>query len=719
MAWEECVTSVQAWDPNAKDMENIDWSTIPQEALEENTFDTGDPFVIICPGRHCIEGVNQTPAAHRLCQCKDINGNPIPGCTPSDLLYPFKGSICFNVETEQYSQLQPRQCFNQGNNWYYLSCYCCCSCFAYDTKIGIPGGGFKVIQNFSVGDKVLTANVEFESSGIKLEWLSAKVSFSQGTGPDTHQPAMVYIHHGNARSIIVTPDHVFLLSSGKLKRANRLVPGIDQLVSADGEPVPIHEVSIGEHEGGVHHIATNKEFTGDISGHLLLSEGIVSGDFNLQIRADALKERYFVANHDELPKIGTPEYQEVNPGLASDYYATVKSQTAPAASQIEEGQSPPMRKFYVHGKRVGAIPETAAKFLSPLQVIDVNDNAERYSFDEMARITPVINYTLKLIGGFYPNIVFYHDTGRLEPNAYAFTQYGQQIVVLSGGLTRIKGIGQEGLSIILGHLIARLQKSPPLGYHGYTSVAMADYYASPALMSVYFGNAYQPIYRQGVTQIEQNIFKHISSDHDQYQGDPYSPSTETRLNALDAGYAMDFPPPGIGGPTRGGLQLTGATASPPQLQPSSFITYDIDAQMAQEVYQQLQEHQILDFQGILNSSFNVNSDLSFLFACQPENQRKLLIEEVRYVLLHAGASIQVSFNIAVNPQTAMDEDDYELEPAAKVFTAQVSLDDPSVVVLTAQIERNVEYTLTVAQYVKAANGSTLDLETNTTKFSLV
>jgi len=114
----------------------------------------------------------------------------------------------------------------------------------------------------------------------------------------------------------------------------------------------------------------------------------------------------------------------------------------------------------------------------------------------------------------------------------------------------------------------------------------------------------------------------------------------------------------------------------------------------------------------------LDSDLSFLFPDKADNLRQLLREEIRYILLHEGDSIEVTFNIAVDPKTAVDGDDYALEPAAKVFTAQISPDGPSVVVLTAKLGRDVEYTLTVANYVRAANGSTLDPATNTAKFKL-
>lgn len=240
------------------------------------------------------------------------------------------------------------------------------------------------------------------------------------------------------------------------------------------------------------------------------------------------------------------------------------------------------------------------------------------------------------------------------------------------------------------------------------------------MQNVYFvGSPYSTTYKNGLKQITETIFNNINKqDHDQYEEDPYQPTIDTRLDALDAGYAMDFPPPGIGGPTRGGLQLTGATASPAQLTPKSFINDDITADVAQQVYQQLQKHKILDAHGVLNAKFKLGSDLSFLFADQSVNLRRLLTEEVRYILLHVGDSIQVSFNIDINSKTTMDGDDYELQPTAKVMTAQISADNLSIILLTAKLKRNVEYTLTVPHYLRAADGSTLDPESSTVTFKL-
>ncbi|ABO49535.1 Hedgehog/intein hint domain protein [Desulforamulus reducens MI-1] len=714
MGWENCVANIRTTlDRNAKEVNEVNWSAIDQDALDNDTFRNGSPFSLICPSRHCTDFADISPQAHRICRCEDMNGNPIPNCEPKDYLYPYPSQVCLNIDNpSDYSGKRSRACTRQGDSYYQLTCHCCCSCFAYGTKIGTPNG-HKKIEKFAVGDLVLAAGIETSAGGIKLNWSPLKVSFSSGTGPDSHQPAMVYIRHGDTGSIIVTPDHLFLMPNGKLKRADRLVPGKDQLVSYEGRPVPVHEVSIGEYEGGVHHIATQKNFTGDLDGHLLLSEGVVSGDFNLQIHATELKEKYFIVDHDSYPQIGTKEYIEQNNELVQGSYLNFQ-----VAGLNESNTAPQPLKYFVHGQKVSYIPETAAKYLSSLQEIDVNDNAEKRSFSEMNMGNAAVNYVLKLFRGFYSNIIFHHDIARLEPNAYAFNQYGKDIVVLSGGLSRIKNLQMEGLAVILSHMVTRLQKSDPLDYNGYTSVAMADYYSPSVLQTVLFDKLYADVLKEGVKQIEDNIFSNIDKKHAAFEEDPYTPTWETRLDSLDAGYAMDFPPEEIGGPVFQGLKLQGAEAFSAVLTQDSFIAGDIDSAVSRQVFEMLKKNKVLDEQGVLSSKFSIDTDLDFLFKEKPKNLKRYLTEGVRYMLMHEHAKIRLTFNLPMSAARVSAVSNYELEPETSIFHAEVDEKDASVLWLAAPLQRDKEYTLTVSNYFTSQDGSTLDPKYNSIKVKL-
>lgn len=118
------------------------------------------------------------------------------------------------------------------------------------------------------------------------------------------QEGMLYVVFGDKREIIVTPDHVFLLATGKFIQAGKLKPG-DQLVDESGSPVPVLTASQGRYEGGVRHISCNIDFDGRPDRHLVLSEGIVSGDYTLQLYYDALSEEWKEEGHEERLLVGS------------------------------------------------------------------------------------------------------------------------------------------------------------------------------------------------------------------------------------------------------------------------------------------------------------------------------------------------------------------------------------------------------------------------------
>jgi len=722
MAWEDCVANIQrSFKPApAQDAGSVSWSTVPQDVLDNDTFKDGKPFILICPDRHCVDNVNQSPADHQLCHCLDINNQPIPGCTPAGALYPEKAQVCINITNpSEFNGKTSRACTRQGDSWYQLTCYCCCSCFANGTRIAIPDGT-RVIEEFVIGDKVLTASLGAASAGdVKLSWSPAKVAFSSGTGPDGFQSAMVYIHHGQVGSIIATPDQLFLMSTGKLKRADRLVPGKDFFVSQMGTPVAINEVSVGEYKGGVHHIATDKEFTGSVDDHLLLSEGIVSGDFNLQIRSEQLIASGLLLPHDELPKIGSDAYVAAHgANLVTGQYKSKFTSNAVAALGLAAPTNQNVRKFFVFGHQVASVPATAAAFLSPLQEADVQAKVDQADFAEAGVGAALVQYVLRLFRGFYPDVNFVQDTGQLRTNAFAFTEYGQQFVVLPGGLTRIRGLGLGGFALILAHMVTRLHKSPPYDANGYTSIGMADYYSSGVLRTIFFGTGYSSTFSEGLKEVTDAVFSCIPPAHQAYETDPFKPSVDTRLDAFGAGDAMAFPPDGIGGPELGGLKVTGATAQAPTVSATLFVSQDIDAKTAAQLYADLSSNGIIDAKSTLAPGFSLETDLSFLFERESDAAKKqYLTETVRGLLLHLPATVQVNFNVPVEVSSASDAADYAIQPLIAVGSVHLAPDGRSAL-LAAAIKAGVDYTVTVRSIVRAVGGSTLDSDNATAKFRL-
>ena len=229
MSWDNCVASIrQTFDKNAKEVLQVNWASIPQEDLDGNTFRTGNPYYLICPGRHCLDNVNITPVAHRICKCEDINGHVIPDCTPKDYLYPYPASICVNVKKPSDASgwaKSGRNCTRLGPDYYEFTCVCCCSCFANGTLIAAPAG-CRRIEDFAVGDNVLAGSVAGSAGALRLSWEPLRVGFSFGTSEGGGGSEMVYLHYGSEGTIVVTTDHLFLLATGRVIRADRLVPGM-------------------------------------------------------------------------------------------------------------------------------------------------------------------------------------------------------------------------------------------------------------------------------------------------------------------------------------------------------------------------------------------------------------------------------------------------------------------------------------------------------------
>lgn len=149
-------------------------------------------------------------------------------------------------------------------------------CLAGGTNVAVPGGGWRAVELFQVGDKVLALNAA-------EEWEERVVQFSNGTGSGSVIPMAIYILFEDQRELIVTPDHVLMLQTRVLKQAQALSPG-EYLLGADLKPVRIVKVERGEWQGRIHNIATSGGPQDGPAGHLLNTAGVISGDFMVQIQ---------------------------------------------------------------------------------------------------------------------------------------------------------------------------------------------------------------------------------------------------------------------------------------------------------------------------------------------------------------------------------------------------------------------------------------------------
>jgi hypothetical protein len=131
---------------------------------------------------------------------------------------------------------------------------------------------------------------------LELAWEAIKVHFSSGSEVGARS-TMVFLELEGAegsQKLICTVDQVFLLSNGKYTIVTKLRPGQHFLVDKEGNGLVIHSIHRGAYYGGVHGIVTMAPRNNSSDGHLLLVEGVVVGDFWMQMNfsqlPDSMKE---------------------------------------------------------------------------------------------------------------------------------------------------------------------------------------------------------------------------------------------------------------------------------------------------------------------------------------------------------------------------------------------------------------------------------------------
>lgn len=158
----------------------------------------------------------------------------------------------------------------------------------YETLIAVPTGS-KQISQIKQGEEVLSASTQLIHGKVEFAWQASKVGYSSGTGGDSHQAMMFYIELSGGRQLICNAVQPVLLANGKYTIAGKLGYG-KSLLDGNGNGVPIEYVAAGAYHGGVHGIATIAPWKNNPDGHLLLAEGVVVGDFQMQLFFDQLPD---------------------------------------------------------------------------------------------------------------------------------------------------------------------------------------------------------------------------------------------------------------------------------------------------------------------------------------------------------------------------------------------------------------------------------------------
>ena len=394
--------------------------------------------------------------------------------------------------------------------WDTRDCYCCCACYAYGTPIATPDGE-KAIQEFQPGDLVSVATLESTGETLRLSWSAKPVQFSSGTPPlpkGSTFPTMIFVNYGEEqKSIIATSDQLFLLANGKVKQAGTLTIN-DRLVAADGTPVRINAVKLGEYSGGIHHIALSSRFTEDLDGHLLNSNGVVTADFSVQIQTERLGDLL-----ERGPAIGEPAYHEAHQlnavGVHSYHHPDFNGEVAvPNTLKLYTGES-----VY--------LPPTARSFITEVQGIDINNNPDvkKRPFSNHVGVNE-LKTVFKHCRAYYPDINFTLVWEDPLPNVYAFEYLGQKQIVVSGQLLRTDGIYWQAMALVVAQAIACFHEPGGEPRTEQLPRILADYYGVGLIMRIVWEFYYRKTVEAGTEQINK-FFSYISEEN--RGGDPNNP----------------------------------------------------------------------------------------------------------------------------------------------------------------------------------------------------
>lgn len=482
---------------------------------------------------HCTS-FQQTDAYHNSCEV-------------SAIYQPVQAILCKNRASGEVYPFRSEQLLDGCNalyradpNWFFYTCYCCCSCFAHGTHIASIDGEIEV-QEIDRGSKILVGSID-KTDGLHCIWEEGEVTFSNGTETG-EQPAMVYIVYGKDRELIVSPDHVFLMADGSFITARYLYPG-DQFVDREGNPVDIITASIGHYKGGVHHIAVNENFDGTADGHLVLSGGIVSGDFTLQMNYDslvsgqnALTGRYALGSEEYLESFRDRIHQK---GI---YYFSDRN------TVLKRNE-----KFQAYNMAEGLrVPSGARVLFSPEQENDIFVNGTQFPVSVSIGYGGAL-YVIKLMKGFYPDVNIRLEWKLRQPNMYVFYEKDCKTVVISGGLVRMEGLNAEGLALLTAMSVGRFY-----GEEGekICSKGKAEFYGASAITRmIWYGNMWMNPTLEALKQVTK-LFNLITPENGEADlNDPAEGlAVSCRLASLNSGIVGGSMPVCAGGDEKPKLML--------------------------------------------------------------------------------------------------------------------------------------------------------------------
>ncbi|MFZ6653949.1 hypothetical protein [Undibacterium sp. TJN19] len=404
--------------------------------------------------------------------------------------------------------------------------YAARACLATGTLVAMADGSQERIEDLQAGETGIA------TAGLDLKFVPGTVSSLVKSNTAEFRNS-IYLRYqdsdGAVLERVVNMDYPFLLADKTLVPAYALQAS-DQLQGGDGRPVSIDAIVMGNYIGQFWELICGKADTASLDGHLLISEGVVTGDASIIMPDQSNAQR---------PSIGSSAWLEKNGSEEHTYTQPI---------QLVDGIFIPAAAFAV------AIPAYASAFLPEVQAAVLDRHAPKEPTSSLY-LPDLCEHLVEFVfEPRYYDIRFHFNWYDNTVNAYAWVNpaSGQQTVYLSGGLARIKGFAVEGLALALAHEVGHLLGWPLLP-GGVTCEGRADWFAAAvALRAIWFGEEHAARLPKAIAQLEllysylqqakeQDDTLDITPPTQEANGQPY-PDNHSRITILQTALISNIAP---------------------------------------------------------------------------------------------------------------------------------------------------------------------------------
>ena len=403
-------------------------------------------------------------------------------------------------------------------------CYCCCSCFAYNTPIEAATGEYVAVQDIVANvDQILAGS--YQPGAGAPQWKQRVVEYSWGiaAGEGEEELEFDYLYYIAYQTedgsqppqfILTTVDHLFLRPNGKVTPIQFLTPG-DAIVNSHGGFSRVRFVVPARYRGGLHHVTFADFDNRTLDEHLISANGVVTADYAVQL---AYSDGHLNPALVDAPADG-PLLRASEDAYRAQYANQAALDFVSDSARWPTGMTPLAAEPMVN------VPSQAKSFLTPEQAADVRASAPQLPPDNTENVSGAL-WLFEIFGAFFGKPVYLVDWQNETPNAYAWTVNRQVFVLLTGGLLRVQTISQEGLSLVLAHLVAASE--------GVACVGPADYDAVfSKTRRIWRDSLFAHAFSDGYDQVA-TLFGYVSEEN--AKGDPADicgrPSLECRLLAM-------------------------------------------------------------------------------------------------------------------------------------------------------------------------------------------